>query len=820
MGDLVQATEKQDEGIEIEAPEPPLKERKVSWAKLRRVDSLNLEAGKVSNAHSQHAKADWGITLKLAFQCIGVIYGDIGTSPLYVYASTFTEGIHHHDDILGVLSLILYTLILIPLVKYVLIVLWANDNGDGGTFALYSLICRYAKVSLIPNHQVEDRELSNYNLDTPSTQLRRAQKIKEKLECSKKAKIVLFIITILATSMVIGDGVLTPSISVLSAVSGIKEAAEGLSQDVVVAVSVVILILLFAAQRFGTDKVGYTFAPIVVLWFSFISLIGLYNLVKYDASVLRALNPKYIIDYFRRNGKQGWISLGGVVLCITGTEAMFADLGHFSVRAVQISFCSLVLPALSCAYIGQAAYLSKHPLNVADTFFKSIPKPLYWPQFVVAVAAAIIASQAMVSGAFSIIAQSLSLGCFPRVKVVHTSAKYEGQVYIPEVNYVLMIACIFVTVGFKTTEKIGHAYGIAVVAVMVITTGMVALIMLVIWKASIWAIGLFFVVFFAAETIYLSSVLYKFVQGGYLPLAFSAVLMAIMGIWHYVHNKRYMFELENKVSSDYIKDLITNPHLRRMPGIGLLYSELVQGIPPIFTHFLKNVPSIHSVLVFVSIKPIPISRVALEERFLFRQVEPREYRMFRCVARYGYNDAREKPEEFERLLVENLKQFVRQECYYLDSINPHSTTLAQPAVKNQVSSILETRDMRSRSSGHSTVHVEETILQDNSPRVSSGSINQGNIAQSARSVNSSSHIISGPILGANEEAEFIQKALNNGVVYLLGEAEVVADQNSTVFKKIIVNYIYDFLRKNFTHGGKIMAIPHSRLLRVGMTYEI
>ncbi|XP_068647241.1 potassium transporter 5-like [Aristolochia californica] len=426
----------------------------------------------------------------------------------------------------------------------------------------------------------------------------------------------------------------------------------------------------------------------------------------------------------------------------------------------------------------------------------------------------------MISGAFAIISQSLSLGCFPRVKVVHTSAKYEGQVYIPEVNYLLMVACIIVTIGFQTTQKIGNAYGIAVVAVMVITTCMVTLIMLVVWKASIWAIGLFFVVFCAAETIFLSSVLYKFVQGGYLPLSFSAVLMAIMGIWHYVHTKRYMFELQNKVSTGYIKDLTANPNLRRIPGIGFLYSELVQGIPPIFPHFLTHIPSIHSVLVFVSIKPIPISKVALEERFLFRQVEPREYRMFRCVARYGYNNVREKPEEFERLLVENLKQFVRHECYFRESLNPHQTTIVQPAVKDQISSILETTGTHPRGSGHSTIHVEETIRQDNSPRVSTGSISQGNVAQSARSMNSSSHMVSGLILGANEEAEFIQTALNDGVVYLLGETEVVADPNSSIFKKIIINYIYDFLRKNFRQGEKIIAIPHSRLLRVGMTYEI
>ncbi|PKI71426.1 hypothetical protein CRG98_008205 [Punica granatum] len=441
---------------EVAEKNPTLRDRKVSWAKLRRVDSLNLEAGRVSMNHNHHSsQVNWARTMSLVFQSIGVVYGDIGTSPLYVFASTFDDHINDKEDILGVLSLIIYTIVLIPLLKYVFIVLLANDNGDGGTFALYSLICRYAKVSLIPNQQPEDRELSNYKLDTPSVQLRRSQKIKEKLESSKSAKMVLFLVTIMGTSMVIGDGVLTPSISVLSAVGGIKS----LGQNAVVGISIVILITLFSVQRFGTDKVGLSFAPIVFVWFSFIGGIGLYNLFKYNMGVLRAFNPKYIVDYFKRNGKQGWISLGGVFLCITGTEAMFADLGHFSVRAIQISFSCITLPALLTAYSGQAAFLTKHADKVSDTFYESIPGPMYWPTFVSAVAATIVASQAMISGAFAIVSQSQALGCFPRVKVVHTSAKYEGQVYIPEINYILMIACVIVTAAFKTTEKIGHAYG-------------------------------------------------------------------------------------------------------------------------------------------------------------------------------------------------------------------------------------------------------------------------------------------------------------------------------------------------------------------------
>ncbi|KAK3015218.1 hypothetical protein RJ639_006856 [Escallonia herrerae] len=697
-----------------------MKERKVSWAKLRRVDSLDMEAGRVSFTPNHGSKVNWTRTLSLAFQSIGVIYGDIGTSPLYVYASTFPNEIHNLDDILGVLSLIIYALILVPMLKYVFIVLRANDNGDGGTFALYSLICRYAKVSLVPNQQPEDRELSNYRLDTPSIQLRRAQKIKEKLENSVTAKVVLFLVTILGTSMVIGDGVLTPCIS-----------------DAAVGVSIAILVVLFSVQRFGTDKVGYSFAPVIVLWFIFISGIGLYNLFKHDVGVLRAFNPKYMIDYFKRNGKKGWISLGGVVLCITGekvvhfvsdfscfllvvdiilldlhetgTEAMFADLGHFNVRAVQISFSGVVLPALLAAYSGQAAYLRKFPDHVSKTFYDSIPG---------------------------------NLGCFPRVKVVHTSAKYEGQVYIPEINYMLMVACVIVTFGFKTTEKIGNAYG--------------------------------------------------------------------------KDRKRYMFELNNKVSSDYLTKLGSNPDINRVPGIGLLYSELVQGIPPIFPHFIDNIPSIHSVLVLVSIKSILVSKVASEERFLFRQVEPRDYRVFRCVVRYGYNDKVEEPKEFERQLMDSLKEFIRHEHFIVDA-GATEETAAEPVVNVQYSAVPR-KDAKLIGSSSSRVHVEESGQQKTPARVSSGSIHSFSEAKSK--ISFSGGIISGPIQGAEEEMQFLQTAMDRGVVYLLGEAEVVAKPNSSLLKKAVVDYAYGFLRKNFRQGEKVMAIPHARLLRVGMTYEI
>ncbi|KAL5676123.1 hypothetical protein ACJX0J_012254, partial [Zea mays] len=654
------------------------REAKKVGGNFQRHDSLYGDAERVSDTGYVVSEDSWARTLHLAFQCIGVIYGDIGTSPLYVYASTFTSGISNVDDLYGVLSLILYSLILLPMIKYVFIVLYANDNGDGGTFALYSLISRYAKVSLIPNQQAEDAMVSNYALETVSAPMKRAQWTKEMLESSKAAKLAIFLLTVLGTSMVISDGVLTPAISVISAVSGLQQKAPQLKQDQMVWISVAILVVLFAVQRFGTDKVGYSFAPIILLWFMFIAGIGIYNLVEYDIGVLRAFYPKYIVDYFRRNGRDAWVSLGGILLCFTGTEAMFADLGHFNIRSIQLSFSFILFPAVSLAYIGQAAFLRKHPEHVHDTFYKSIPGPMFWPTFIVAVSAAIIASQAMISGSFAIISQSQTLGCFPRVKVLHTSKLYEGQVYIPEVNFVLGLLCVVVTLAFKTTTNIGNAYGICVTAVMVITTILLAVVMLLIWRVSIWLIIPFCLVFGSIETVYLSSVLYKFKQGGYLPIVSATVLVTIMGVWHYVHVKKYWYELEHIVTNQEMQELAQAHDIKRTSGVGFLYTELVQGVPPIFPHLIEKMPFVHSVLVFVSVKHLPIPRVEVAERFRFRRVESRISKMFRCVARYGYIDTVEGAKEFSASLVEGLQSYIEEGHFMttveIEDTEPETTT--------------------------------------------------------------------------------------------------------------------------------------------------
>ncbi|XP_030463096.1 potassium transporter 5-like [Syzygium oleosum] len=729
-------------------------------SKFKKFDSFDIETVrfKSDHGHSSNQNLSWVMILKLAIQSIGVVYGDLGTSPLYVMSGVFPDGIKHEDDILGALSLIFYSIILIGLIKYVFIVLSANDNGDGGTFALYSLMCRYAKASLTPNQQAEDNEVLNYRLEGLSHRLRQASAMKSLLENSKAAKYLLLFVTMLGTAMVIGDGILTPCISVLSAVGGIKEAARSLGDDQIMWISVVILILLFQVQRFGTHKVGYSFAPILSVWFLSIALIGIYNFAKHDPGVIRAVNPLYIFQYYLRNKKEAWISLGGVILCLTGSEALFADLGQFNILSIQLSSCLVVFPSIILAYFGQAAYLRKHTEDVASTFYSSIPKPVYWPMFVVAVLAAIIASQAMISATFAIVKQSVALGCFPRVKVVHTSQNHEGQIYIPEVNTLLMLACVGVTLGFKTTLKLGNAYGIAVAFVFTITSTFLVIVMVMIWKTTIIFIILYVLTVGLAEYVFLSSVLYKFVDGGYVPLVFAAVMVTIMFVWNYGYRKKYEYELENKVSKEALVTITSTTNIHRVPGVALFYTEFIHGISPIFTQYVANLPALHSIIVLVSIKSLPISRVPLEERFVFRQVELEESGIYRCVVRYGYQDAKMERQFFEKVLIDRLKDFIRND-------------------------VPSAADKRGEGSDHGIAMVNEEIVQ--------------------------------------RELGLVDEAINiKGIMYLMGHSEVIASSSSGLAKRLVINCLYSWLKRCVRQQEEAFNIPHKRLLKVGITYEI
>ncbi|KAE9591067.1 putative potassium transporter [Lupinus albus] len=554
------------------------------WSMDQKLDQpMDEEAGRLRNMYKEK-KLSSLLLLRLAYQSLGVVYGDLGTSPLYVFYNTFPNGVKYQEDVIGALSFIIYSLTLVPLLKYVFIVLRANDNGQGGTLALYSLLCRHANIKTIPNQHRTDEELTTYSRSTIHERSF-ADKTKRWLEGKGYIKNAILILVLVGTCMMIGDGILTPAISVLSASGGIKVNHPDLSNDVVVVVAVVILVGLFSMQHYGADRVGWLFAPIVLLWFLLIGGIGIFNLWKHGSDVLRAFSPVYIYRYLKRGGKESWTSLGGILLCITGTEALFADLGHFPVLSVQIAFTLVVFPCLLLAYSGQAAYLMNNLNHSPDVFYRSIPETIYWPVFAVATAAAIVASQATITATFSIIKQALAHGCFPRVKVVHTSKKFLGQIYIPDINWILMILCIAVTAGFKEQNQIGNAYGTAVVIVFLVTTLLMVLIMILVWRSH-WILVLIFTgLSLIVECTYFTAVLFKVDQGGWAPLVIAAAFLIVMYVWHYGTRKRYEFEMHSKISMAWILGLGPSLGLVRVPGIGLVYTELASG-PSILLLFL------------------------------------------------------------------------------------------------------------------------------------------------------------------------------------------------------------------------------------------
>ncbi|CAI9104019.1 OLC1v1002622C2 [Oldenlandia corymbosa var. corymbosa] len=600
-----------------------------------RIDSFDVEALEVPGAQrNDFEDVSLGRTIVMAFQALGFVFGDVGTSPLYTFSVMFSKApAKGNEDVLGALSLVLYTLILIPLIKYVLIVLWANDDGEGGTFALYSLICRHAKVSLLPNQLPSDARISSFRLKVPSAELERSLRLKERLETSLTLKKLILMLVLAGTSMVIADGVVTPAMSVMSAVGGLRVGVPGVKQDQVVMISIAFLVVLFSVQRYGTSKVGIVVGPALFIWFCSLAGIGIYNLVKYDTRVLKAFNPVYIYYFFKRNSTKAWYSLGGCLLCVTGSEAMFADLCYFSVRSVQLTFLFVVLPCLLLGYLGQAAYLMENHADTTQAFFSSIPSGAFWPVFLIANIAALIASRTMTTATFSCIKQSTALGCFPRLKIIHTSRKFMGQIYIPVMNWFLLGASLVLVCTISNMYEIGNAYGIAELGVMMMTTILVTLVMLLIWQINIIIVLSFAAIFLGLELTFFSSVLWGISDGSWIILVFAIVMFLIMYIWNYGSKLKYETEVKQKMSMDLLRELGPNLGTVRAPGIGLLYNELAKGIPAIFGHFLTTLPAVHSMIIFVCIKYVPVPVVPQSERFLFRRVCAKSYHIFRCVAR-------------------------------------------------------------------------------------------------------------------------------------------------------------------------------------------
>ncbi|KAL1120422.1 hypothetical protein V6Z11_D01G164100 [Gossypium hirsutum] len=582
-----------------------------------------------------------------------------------------------------------------------------------------------------------------------------------------------------------------------------------------VPVACIILIGLFALQHYGTHRVGFLFAPVVLVWLLCISAIGLYNIIHWNPHVYQALSPYYMYKFFRKTQRGGWMSLGGILLCITGSEAMFADLGHFSQLSIKIAFTFLVYPSLILAYMGQAAYLSQHHIIESDYrigFYVSVPEKLRWPVLVIAILAAVVGSQAIITGTFSIIKQCSSLGCFPRVKIIHTSSKIHGQIYIPEINWLLMVLCLAVTVGFRDTRRMGNASGLAVITVMLVTTCLMSLVIVLCWQKRVFlAIG--FVFFFGTiEALYFTASLTKFLEGAWVPIALAFIFLIIMCVWHYGTLKKYEFDVQNKVSINWLLSLGPSLGIVRVRGIGLVHTALVSGIPAIFSHFVTNLPAFHQVLVFLCIKSVPVPHVKPEERFLVGHIGPREYRLYRCIVRYGYRDVHKDDMEFEKDLVCSIAEFIRSESVAPGSVN-------EDLVKD---------DDKMTVVGTCSSHTEGVQMrEDDADNIEAAGPSELKeiwspppvikLRKRVRFIVPKSPEID---TGAREELQELMEAREAGIAYILGHSYVKAKQGSSLIKKLVINYGYEFLRRNSRLSTYALSVPHASTLEVGMIYHV
>uniref|UniRef100_A0A0D3FA22 Potassium transporter n=1 Tax=Oryza barthii TaxID=65489 RepID=A0A0D3FA22_9ORYZ len=755
----------------------------------------------------RRARESWGASLLLAYQSLGVVYGDVATSPLYVYKSAFAgDDIQHsagNEEIYGVLSFVFWTLTLISLVKYVLIVLRADDGGEGGTFALYSLICRHVRAGLLPGGGggAGDELAVGGRRDA-----RAMSRLRAMLERYRVLQRLLLLFALLGTCMVIGDGVLTPACTLRSLGLSCQWSMSITNVDVQLPVTCAILIGLFALQHYGTHRVGFIFAPIVCVWLLCISAIGVYNIVHWNHHVYRALSPYYMYQFLKKTQTGGWMSLGGILLCVTGSEAMYADLGHFSQSSIKIAFMSVVYPALVLAYMGQAAYISQHHSfeNAYHIgFYVSVPEKLRWPVLVIAILAAVVGSQAVITGTFSIIKQCSSLSCFPGVKIVHTSSTVHGQIYIPEINWILMILCLAVTLGFRNTKHLANAQGLAVITVMLVTTCLMSLVIVLCWNKSIF-LALGFLIFFGTiEVLYFSASLVKFHEGAWVPITLSFIFMIVMCVWHYGTIKKYEFDFQNKVSVNWLLNLGPSLGIVRVRGIGLIHTELVSGIPAIFSHFVTNLPAFHQVLVFLCVKSVPVPHVQPEERFLVGRIGPKEYRLYRVIVRYGYRDVQKDDIEFEKDLVSSIAEFIRSGDSHHNGVLEDTDKSCEKlsSISNGIPLWMEDGEVDASASPH-----KETDTQIISPN-----------RKKARFVLPKNAQVDSEV---RRELQELMDAREAGMSFILGHSYMKAKSGSSFIKRIVINFFYEFLRRNSRGPSYAATIPHASTLEVGMVYQV
>ncbi len=572
--------------------------------------------------------------LLLALGALGVVYGDIGTSPLYALHEAFS-GPHAFDvtpaNVFGVLSMVLWSLLFVVTFKYLGFILRADNRGEGGILALMSLARAEGKRG--------------------------------------KRQWTIAVLGLFGAALLYGDGMITPAISVLSAVEGLNVATT-VFERFVVPITILILILLFAIQRRGTGGIGAVFGPVTLVWFLALAALGVRGILQ-NPSVLGAIDPRHAFRFFREHGFHGLLVLGAVLLVITGAEALYADMGHFGRRPIRLAWLTVVLPSLVLNYFGQGALLLADPSAATNPFFRLSPDWALFPLVVLATAATCIASQALISGAFSLTRQASQLGFFPRVNIVHTSSGAIGQIYIPSVNWILMLCTIGLVLGFRRSTNLAAAYGIAVTLTMLITTLLALVVEIRVWRWNLFAAGALTAIFLFVDLSFLSANVVKILQGGWFPLLVGACVFGLMVTW-----RRGREILRERLSQSmlpiaaFVADANRRPPTR-VAGTAVFLNGDPDGTPMALLHNLKHNRVLHETNVFLTVETDEIPHVAEADRLRVELLAPG---FWRARVLYGFMEDPDVPAALAGAKAQGLALDPRMATYFLS----RNTLLATP----------------------------------------------------------------------------------------------------------------------------------------------
>ncbi len=547
----------------------------------------------------------------LALVALGVVFGDIGTSPLYALREClahagYVPGKDGVEMVYGPISLMFWSLTLMVSIKYLSLLSQATAQGEGGMFALLSLL-RSKKDALTP-----------------------------------RSTAFVVLVVLFGAALLYGDGMITPAISVLSAVEGLKQVSEGMSQKVIVYISVAIIFGLFLVQKHGTARIGVAFGPIMILWFATLAGLGLYRFIEHP-EVISALSPHWGFSYMLHHGYHGIVIMGMVLLSVTGCEALYADIGHFGAKPLKRAWFILVYPSLVLNYLGQGALVISDANALEHPFFKLVPQSLLVPMVILATAATIIASQAMITGVYSLTQQAVQLGYLPRLKIIHTNPDVRGQIYMPQVNFLLMTACIALVIGFETSSNLASAYGLSVSLEMFLTSILFFFVARRIWGWAFWKAFLPVLVFTIIELGYVTGSLVKFMQGAWFPLVVAAGIWIVMKTW--TDGRAILFQAmqRGRLPVQFLVDEIKKDRIIRVPGTAVFMSASADGLPLALLHHLKHNKALHQQVVLLTVRFEGVPYVQDETR---HEISEYHNEFYRVLLRYGFS---ESPDVFNDL---------------------------------------------------------------------------------------------------------------------------------------------------------------------------